>query len=233
MRLSTSGHCSSGTRYSPGSWPWNNSEESTPGAFASAAESRAAFVVSPPNNCATADGTAARGVHLLQRVLEQVLHVGDAELEECRALNDTPGAGGICLAGEFDDEAAAALDLHHGFLGTELVHARADDALRALDRVGAVGHRTLGLVHLERQVNAAAEVEPQVDRHAPHRRVLHGAGRDVAYAHFRVARHQGHDAQNDERADHVQPLPNLPHRYRFSLSVEGRPRRLAVALELR
>jgi len=59
MRLSTSGHCSSGTRYSPGSWPWNNSEESTPGAFASAAESRAAFVVSPPNNCATADGAAA------------------------------------------------------------------------------------------------------------------------------------------------------------------------------
>src|SRR5947199_109491 len=113
MRLSTSGHCSSGTRYSPGSWPWNNSEESTPGAFAS------------------------------------------------------------------------------------------------------------------------AEDEPQVDRHAPHRRVLHGAGRDIAYAHFRVARHQGHDAQNDERADHVQPLPNLPHRYRFSLSVEGRPRRLAVALELR
>src|SRR6266702_4136526 len=34
-RLSATGTCSSGTRYSPGSWPWNRSDDSAPGAFAS------------------------------------------------------------------------------------------------------------------------------------------------------------------------------------------------------
>src|SRR5437763_852605 len=31
-RLSATGTCSSGTRYSPGSWPWNRSDDSGPGA---------------------------------------------------------------------------------------------------------------------------------------------------------------------------------------------------------
>ena len=146
-------------------------------------------------------------------------------------MNDAPGAGRITLAGELDDQPAAALNLHHGLLRAELVHAGADNALRALDRVGAIGDRSLRLVHLEREVNAALQIEPQVDRHPAHDRVLHRAGRRVADALRRIARHQRDDAEEDQDPDDVQPLPNLPHR--LSLPVEGRPRRLAVALELR
>src|SRR5439155_10854941 len=102
-----------------------------------------------------------------------------------RALNDAPGTGGILFARQLDDQPAAALDLHHGLLRAELVHAGADHAFGALDGVGAIGHRAFGLVDLERQVNAALEVEPQVDRHAPHRRVLHGAARGIADALLR------------------------------------------------
>ncbi len=60
MRLSTSGHCSSGTRNSPASCPRNRSDDRAPGVFAAAAESRPALLMSPPNSWATADGASTR-----------------------------------------------------------------------------------------------------------------------------------------------------------------------------
>src|SRR5438034_5005588 len=42
-RLSATGTCSSGTRYSPGSWPWNRSDERGPGAFRSVVSFAAAL----------------------------------------------------------------------------------------------------------------------------------------------------------------------------------------------
>src|SRR5438128_2551407 len=62
-RLSATGTCSSGTRYSPGIEPWNSSDDSAPGAFRSVvslaalplagAFPRFALAVSAPNSCAT------------------------------------------------------------------------------------------------------------------------------------------------------------------------------------
>src|SRR5213593_2605629 len=149
MRLSTSGHCSSGTRYSPGNCPWNSSEESTPGALASAAESRAALLVSPPNSCATADGVAA------PRAFTPALR----------------RAASIC--------GSASLNLHDRLRGAELIDARTHDALGTLDCVGAVGNRTFGLIHFEREVDPSLEVETQVYRQAPDARVPHPAGRRI------------------------------------------------------
>src|SRR5207247_10246078 len=64
-----------------------------------------------------------RPVDLGQRVAEQVLHVGDPELEERGALNDALGARRILLAGELDDQPAAPDDLHDGLGGAELFAA--------------------------------------------------------------------------------------------------------------
>jgi hypothetical protein len=60
IKLSTRGHCSSGTRNSPGICPWKSSEDNTPGVFASMVLSRFDLLVSPPKSCATADGVAVR-----------------------------------------------------------------------------------------------------------------------------------------------------------------------------
>ena len=82
-------------------------------------------------------------------------------------------ARGIGLARQLDDEAAAAGHLHHRLHGTELVDARAHHALGAADGVGAVGDDAARLIELEREVNAAPQVEPQLDRHAAEGGVAH------------------------------------------------------------
>src|SRR5579859_150538 len=56
-RLSTSAACSTGTRNSPGTWPWNSRLESTPAVLSVAAVSAGVFFflpVSEPKSCATA-----------------------------------------------------------------------------------------------------------------------------------------------------------------------------------
>src|SRR2546421_2505590 len=55
-RLSATGTCSSGTRYSPGSWPWNRSDESAPGAFASDVSLAAGLPLAEDTSDANAPG---------------------------------------------------------------------------------------------------------------------------------------------------------------------------------
>ncbi len=143
--------------------------------------------------------------------MELVLHIGDAEFEEGGALDHALGPRRILLARQLDDQAAAALDLDDGLGRPELVDARADHAFGALDRVGAVGHRTLALVHLEGEVDAPLQVEPQVHRDAADGGVLHLPGLLVDHALLDVARDQGPDTEQGENGDGDQTPTNRVH----------------------
>jgi len=146
-------------------------------------------------------GPLQRFVDLGQRVSEQVLHVGDAELEERGALDDALGPGRIFFARQLDDEAAAPLNLDDGLARAELVDPRAHHLLSALDGVGAVGDGALRLVHFERQVNTALQIEPEIDRHAPDRGVLHATRRRVAHPLGDVGRDQLPHRERQQPAD--------------------------------
>ena len=107
-------------------------------------------------------GATQRRVDGRKRETELLLRVGDPELEERRSLDDGFRARRVRLARQLDDEPAVAGDLHDGLRRPELVDARAHHALGAADRVGAVGDDAAGLIDLEREVHAAAQVESHV-----------------------------------------------------------------------
>jgi hypothetical protein len=94
------------------------------------------------------------------------------------AVRSTHGsrACGIRLARQLDDEATVARDLNDGLRRPELVHACADDTFGATDRVGAVGDLATRLVDLEREMNAAAEVESHLDGNSADGGVAHLTG---------------------------------------------------------
>src|SRR3989449_1649409 len=135
------------------------------------------------------------------RVAEQVLHVGDTKLEKGRALDDALGSGRVLFARQLDDEAAASLDLHDGLGRAELVDPRAYHLLGELDGGGTVGHGTLRLVHFERQMNPALQIEPEIDGDAPDRGVLHAPGRRVAHPLRDVGGNQLPHRDRQEYAD--------------------------------
>ena len=98
-------------------------------------------------------GPLQRLVDRGQGVAEQVLHIGDTELEERGALDDALGAGRVFFTRQLHDEAAAPLDLHDRLARAEFIDPRPHHLLGPLDGVGAVGHGTLRRVHLEGQMN--------------------------------------------------------------------------------
>src|SRR5207249_5471046 len=103
-------------------------------------------------------------------------------------------------------------DLHDGLGDAELVDPAPHHPLGALDGVGAVGDRTLRLVHLEGEVNAALEVETEVDGNAPDRGVLHQSGGGVTHALRVAGRDQRPDAEGEQDPDGDQAWANGSHR---------------------
>src|SRR2546425_11130694 len=115
------------------------------------------------------------------------------------------------LSCELDDQAAAPRDLLHGPRRAELVDAAAHDPLRPLDRIGAIGHGPLTLIHFEREVDSALQVEPEVDRDASHGRVLHAAGRDVTHPLGDVLREQEPAGEERQPHDDDHSIANRAH----------------------
>jgi hypothetical protein len=107
-----------------------------------------------------------------ERTLEGARLVGDAELEERLPLHDLDRALAVVDAGQLDDDAIVARLLHDGLRDAELVDSGADDLERAIDRIGLIGNRALGLVDFERQVHSALQIEAVLERHPPDRRVV-------------------------------------------------------------
>lgn len=123
-----------------------------------------------------ADAGAPQGrIHLGDRRAEGALHVGDAELEERGPLHDLPGARRVAHAGQLHYDPVVPHPLHQGLRHAEFVNARADDAQGALQRVPRVCHLAAALVHFQRQVNAALEVQSFLDGDAVHDGVPHSA----------------------------------------------------------
>src|SRR5438093_3226983 len=154
---------------------------------------------------------AQRLVDLAERVAEPVLHVGDTELEERGALNDALGARRILFARQLHDQAAPSHDLHHRLGGAELVDAAPHHPLRPLDRIGAVGDGPLALVHFQREVDTALEVEPEVDGNAAHGRVLHAAARGVTHPLGDVLREEEPGGEERQPCDDDQSVANRAH----------------------
>ena len=88
---------------------------------------------------------------------------------------------------------------HPRSIASDLVDAQ--QARRAVDRVGAVLHGRLRGIELEGQVDAAAEVEPEVDGDPARRLLDHLAGGGVQRALRHGARNEGQDAAEREQRD--------------------------------
>jgi hypothetical protein len=141
-------------------------------------------VVSAPLHGAHAAGGHARGahagppqrrVHLRDHAGKGVLHVGDAELEERRPLHDLLGAGRVAEAGKLHHDPVGPHALHQRLGHAELVDPGADHGQGALQRVGGIRHLPAALVNLQRQVNAALQVQALLDGHPLHGGVAHAA----------------------------------------------------------
>ena len=150
-------------------------------------------------------GTTQCRVDGRERETELLLRIRDPELQERRAFHDRSRARWIRLAGQLDDEPAIAGDLHDRLGRPELVDARAHDALGPTDRVGAVGDDAAGLIDLEREMHAAAQIEAHVDGHSPNGGVAHLSRARVVHALLDAAWHEREDARHDEGDDGDRP----------------------------
>jgi len=93
------------------------------------------------------------------------------------------------------------LDLHDRLARAEFIDPRAHDLLGPLDGVGAIGHGTFRRVHFEGQMNPALQIEPEIDRHAANRGVLHATGRRVAHPLGDIGGDQLPHREHEHRAD--------------------------------
>jgi len=92
------------------------------------------------------------------------------------------GSGRVLFARQLDDERQRPGSVRRAPVVPNSVDPRAHHLFGELDGGGTVGHGTLRLVHLERQMNTALQIEPEIDGDAPDRGVLHAPGRRVAHA---------------------------------------------------
>jgi hypothetical protein len=99
------------------------------------------------------------------RALDLAQRADDLELQKRRALQDLAGALLVlgARAGELHDDAVVALLLDHRLGHAELVDPRADHRQRPVGRVLALRgrHRAGRVVHFQREVRAALQVQPQ------------------------------------------------------------------------
>src|SRR5690606_22752080 len=130
--------------------------------------------------------------------------------------------------GQLDDDPVVADLLDQRLRDAELVDPRADDLQRPIGRVHLrfVGQRPLGVRHLEREVHAALEVEPELDRRA-RARLVRGLGPALAVVVEERPAAGGQDQDDDEES----AFERAEHRASFSASSERGGRRTPATCE--
>jgi hypothetical protein len=109
--------------------------------------------------------------------LQRLRLIGDLEFQERGFLDHILGTARVVDARKLDDDAVIARLLDQRLGNTELVDAGPDHLESAVDCLTLVGDHAFRFVDLQREVHAALEIEPHLERDA-----LHGVVDELAVA---------------------------------------------------
>jgi hypothetical protein len=155
------------------------------------------------------------------------------QLEERLPLDHRAGPCLVVQTGQLDDDAVVAHALHGRLGHAELVDPVAQDLLVLFGVLPPQlrRHRAVGVLHLEGEVHAALEVEPERDSIDPeHRRGGDDHGGDDQESAFQGAEHRRTHSDvgqaTDRRPIHARPCnsavpPPLPCPRQHALSVDS------------
>jgi len=130
-----------------------------------------------------------------QRLVERLRLVRDLELQKGGALHEPLCARAVIDAGKLNDD--------------ELIDAVAHHLQCAVDRLRLVRDHALGVVHLQREIHPALQIESLLERHALDRRVVKEACLGASFANGDGPGPERPDGRNHENEDDEKTITNI------------------------